>query len=88
MEDKELKAESPARMVFENIPVTDNPFAQAKIIYKAMGKYGENLATSFAIFLSNEGWSKLANSDRWIKISHPHPTFTIQEIYKFFIDNN
>lgn len=81
-----IKPEGTVRMVFENIEVSPSPFLQNKIVYKAMGKYGENLATAFARFISREGYMKISNSVEWIKISAPHPSVTLEHIYKLFIE--
>lgn len=59
-----------------------------KAIHKAMDIYSEQIATSFAKFISKEGWSKIVDSDQWIKISNPHPSFMIDEVYRFFLNHN
>lgn len=88
MEDNQSITEGKVRMLLDGIEISANSADHNKTMYKAMGKYGENLAVSFALFLTREGWMKLSNSDEWIKISSPHPSFLIEEVYKFFIDHN
>lgn len=84
---EELKPEGQVRMVFEGIEVSSNPFEQDKIIYKAMGKYGEKLAISFARFISNEGWLQMSHDpNQWIKISAPHPSYNIEYVYELFLN--